>query len=82
MDEHVSNGNGKEEIMAKRTRTTKSYPYEMEEKFDKMARELRKDAEKIDDPKGQALFEAAAEVVTGLKTAFEHYDAESEEVWK
>jgi hypothetical protein len=68
--------------MAKRTRMTKNYPCEMEAKLDKMAREMRRDMEKIDDPKGQALFEAAAEVITGLKTAFEHYDAESEEIWK
>jgi hypothetical protein len=65
--------------MAKRTRTTKNYPCEMEARLDKTAREMRAN---IDDLKGQALFEAAAEVVTGLKTAFEHYDAESEELWK
>ncbi len=68
--------------MARRTRTTKNYPRAMEMKLDKMSKELRKDIRRIEDPKGQALFETAAEVITGLKTAFEHYESESEQVWK
>jgi hypothetical protein len=63
-------------------RTQKNYPRDMGQKLDKMSQELRRDMEKIDDPKGQALFETAAEVVTGLKAAFEHYESESEQAWK
>ena len=40
------------------------------------------DIEKIDDPKAQALFETAAEVISGLDTAFEHYEGKSESAWK
>ena len=43
---------------------------------------LRDDIEKIDDPKAQALFETAAEVISGLDTAFEHYEGKSESAWK
>jgi len=43
---------------------------------------LRGDIEKIDDPKAQALFETAAEVISGLDTAFEHYEEKSERAWK
>jgi hypothetical protein len=43
---------------------------------------LRGDTEKIDDPKAQALFETAAEVISGLDTAFEHYEEKSESAWK
>ena len=43
---------------------------------------LRGDIEKIDDPKAQALFETAAEVISGLDTAFEHYEEQSESAWK
>ncbi|OHB68075.1 MAG: hypothetical protein A2Y77_16305 [Planctomycetes bacterium RBG_13_62_9] len=68
--------------MAQRRRTARNHPREMESKLDKMSQELRRDVEKIDDPRGQALFEAAAEVLTGLQTAFRHYDSESGEVWK
>ncbi len=49
-----------------------------------MFRELaqRKEIPRIEDPKGRALFETAAEVITGLKTALEHYESESEKAWK
>ena len=43
---------------------------------------LRDDIEKIDDPKAQALFGTAAEVISGLDTAFEHYEGKSESAWK
>jgi len=35
---------------------------------------LREDLDKIDELKAQALFETSAEVLTGLRTAFEHYE--------
>jgi hypothetical protein len=37
---------------------------------------------KVDDPRAKALFETSAEVLTGLVTAFEHYDNKSEPAWK
>jgi hypothetical protein len=43
---------------------------------------LRGDINKIDEPKCQALFETAAEVIGGLETAFKHYEEKSEEAWK
>ena len=43
---------------------------------------LRGDIERIDDPKAQAVFETAAEVISGLDTAFEHYEEKSESAWK
>jgi hypothetical protein len=38
----------------------------------------REDADKIDEPKAQALCEMSAEVLGGLKTAWEHYEHRSE----
>jgi hypothetical protein len=43
---------------------------------------LRSDIEKIEEPKAQALFETSAEVLIGVRTAFEHYSAGSEKAWK
>lgn len=43
---------------------------------------LREDVSKVNDPKAKALFETAAEVLTGLKTAFKHYEQKSEEAWR
>ena len=40
------------------------------------------DINKIDEPKAQALFETAAEVISGLDRAFKHYEEKSEEAWK
>jgi hypothetical protein len=42
----------------------------------------RQDIGTVADPKAQALFETSAEVVTGLITAFEHYENKSEPAWQ
>jgi hypothetical protein len=36
----------------------------------------------MDEPKAQALFETAAEVITGLDTAFKHFEEKSEKAWE
>jgi hypothetical protein len=43
---------------------------------------LRQDIQKVDEPRAQALFETSAEVLTGLKTAYVHYEQKSEEAWR
>ena len=50
--------------------------------FRELIEHLRGDINKIDEPKAQALFETAAEVISGLETAFKHYEEKSEEAWK
>jgi hypothetical protein len=50
--------------------------------FRELIEHLRSDVNKIDEPKAQALFETAAEVISGLETAFKHYEEKSEEAWK
>ena len=50
--------------------------------FRELIEHLRGDINKIDEPKAQALFETAAEVIGGLETAFQHYEEKSEEAWK
>jgi hypothetical protein len=49
--------------------------------FRELIDHLRSDIEKIDDPKAQALFETTAEVISGLHTAFKHYEEKSEKAW-
>jgi len=36
----------------------------------------------VDEPKARALFETAAEVITGLDTAFQHYEEKREHAWR
>jgi hypothetical protein len=43
---------------------------------------LRKDIEKVTEPKAQALFETSAEVLTGLVKAFDDYARKSEAAWR
>ena len=50
--------------------------------FGELIEHLRADLNKIDEPKAQALFETAAEVISGLDTAFQHYEQKSEKAWK
>jgi len=50
--------------------------------FRELIEHLRDDIRKIDEPKAQAFFETAAEVIGGLETAFKHYEEKSEEAWK
>jgi hypothetical protein len=51
-------------------------------KFRELIQHLREDVKKVEEPKAQALFETAAEVMGGLDTAFKHYEEKSEEAWK
>ena len=50
--------------------------------FRELIEHLRSDVNKIDEPKAQALFETAAEVISGLDMAFKHHEEKSEEAWK
>jgi hypothetical protein len=43
---------------------------------------LRRDVEKVDDPKAQALFETSAEVLDGLQKAYRDFEARREGAWK
>jgi len=43
---------------------------------------LRSDVEKVNDPKAQALFETSAEVLIGLRKAFDDFEQKTESAWK
>jgi hypothetical protein len=50
--------------------------------FGELIEHLLGDINKMDEPKAQALFETAAEVITGLDIAFKHYEEKSGKAWK
>lgn len=52
------------------------------DKLTELVNHLRGDSEKVSDPKAQALFETTAEVLIGLRTAFEHFEQRQESAWK
>jgi len=43
---------------------------------------MRRDVQKVNEPKAQALFETSAEVLQGLVTAYEHYEAGKEAAFR
>jgi hypothetical protein len=43
---------------------------------------LRADINKVDEPQVRAMFETAAEVLTGLKKAFSDYEQKDESAWR
>lgn len=52
------------------------------ESLDNLVQYLRNDINHIQNPKEQALFETAAEVLIGLSKAFQHYQDKQEQAWK
>jgi hypothetical protein len=42
---------------------------------------MRHDINQVDEPQFKAMFEAAAEVMGGLVTAFRHYEQKNERAW-
>jgi len=50
--------------------------------LDDLIAHLRDDVEKVVEPRAQALFETTAEVLNGLKTAYDHYDQGQETAFR
>jgi hypothetical protein len=50
--------------------------------FRELVEHLREDVKRLEDPKAQALFETAAEVINGLDSAFKDYEEKNETAWK
>lgn len=53
----------------------------IQQKLEELIQHTREDIERVDEPRFQALLETTAEVLTGLKTAFQHYGEKSEPAW-
>lgn len=55
---------------------------QIRERLTNMIDHLREDIGKVDEPQALALMETTAEVLKGLRTAFEHYEKKNEAAWK
>ena len=51
------------------------------DKLGEVFEHLRGAIDKVSEPRAQALFETAAEVLSGLRTAFIHYGERKEKAW-
>jgi hypothetical protein len=50
--------------------------------LDDVVEHVRADVVRVDDPRARALFEVTAEVLTGLKVSYQHYEEGSEPAWR
>ena len=64
------------------TSNSKIHSENIRQEFQELADHLRRDINKVKDPKAKAMFETSAEVLTGLVTAFKHYEDGIEEAWR
>jgi len=55
------------------TSDPKAHAVNIEKALSELIDHMRSDVDRVDEPKAQALFETGAEVLIGLRTAFEHY---------
>ena len=53
----------------------------IQRQLDELNRHARADIDKTAEPRFHALLETTAEVLTGLKTAYQHYGEKSEKAW-
>jgi hypothetical protein len=54
----------------------------MKDMLDEVAQHARQDIAKVSDPRAQALLETTAEVVLGLRKAYDDFEEGTEAVWK
>jgi len=72
-------------VMSPKTENSKDPTFhsaKIQRRLEELIDHAREDVGKVDDPKFQALLETTAEVLTGLKTAFEHYEKKTESAWR
>ncbi len=60
------------------TADPKAHAANIEKALSEIIDHMRSDVDRVDEPKAQALFETGAEVLVGLRTAFEHYRTDAE----
>ena len=68
--------------MSDADRDPRRHTRQQAERLRQTVQHLREDVGKVQDPRAQALFETAAEVLAGLEKAFRDYEAGTERGWK
>jgi hypothetical protein len=68
------------------SQTQDSDPHQVAARIARMLEEVskyaRENVRRVEDPRAQALFETTAEVLTGLRTAYTHFEQRSEPPWR
>ena len=64
------------------TKDSKAHARNIQQMLTDAIEHVRTDADLVDEPKAQALFETTAEVLIGLRTAYEHYATGAEKAMR
>jgi hypothetical protein len=64
------------------TDDSKSHARNIEQMLSDLIEHLRDDIDRVDDPKAQVLFETSAEVLIGLRTAYQHFQSGTEKAMR
>lgn len=54
---------------------------DIQKKLEELIERVRKDVDRIEEPRFEALLETTAEVLIGLRTAFKDYNEKHEKAW-
>ncbi len=54
----------------------------LKDRMEELIAHLKQSVDAVNEPRAEALFETSAEVIGGLLTAFEHYEAANEAAWQ
>ncbi len=63
-------------------KTPQHHTDKMKHRLQETVTHLRKDIDKVDEPRLAAMFETAAEVLNGLVKAFDDYEKKNESAWR
>jgi hypothetical protein len=64
------------------TTDPKAHAANIEKALSEVIEHMRGDVDRVNEPKAQALFETGAEVLIGLRTAFQHYRTGAEKAMR
>jgi len=65
-----------------RDKTPQHHTEKMKHRLRETVTHLRKDIDKVDEPRLAAMFETAAEVLSGLIKALDDYEKKTESAWR
>lgn len=69
-------------MVSEADRDPRHHTQKMQVRLQETVDHLREDITKVDEPRLKAMFETAAEVLSGLKKAFSDYEQNNEAAWR
>jgi hypothetical protein len=65
-----------------KTSDPKAHARNIEQMLTEVIDHVRADVDRVTEPKAQVLFETTAEVLSGLRTAYQHYESGAEKAMR